>query len=54
MASYCSDIKEFMDKSKSLYEKNPSAIRCSTKVRGANDEMVFKITDDLTVLKYKI
>ena len=54
MALYCADIQDFVEKSKALYDKNPSRMRCSTKVRGANDEMVFKVTDDLTVLKFKI
>ena len=48
------DISEFIEKAKQLYLKNPSHMRCSIKVRGANDEMVFKVTDDTTVYKYKI
>ena len=54
MVLYCENIQDFIDNSKALYGKNPSRMRCSTKVRGASDEMIFKVTDDVTVLKYRI
>ena len=48
------DFNQFVDLAKGMHQKDPTNIRCSTKMRGANDELVFKITDNVNVLKYKI
>ena len=47
--SVIGDFNQFIDLSKQMHAKDPANIRCTTKMRGANDELVFKITDNNTV-----
>ena len=47
---YISDFADFMERGEALYSRDPVKIRCSTKMRGANDEVIFKITNDVDVV----
>ena len=45
--SLAKDFDTFMIKSEGICKKNPLKVRFMTKMRGANDELVLKITDDV-------
>jgi hypothetical protein len=43
---YIYDFSEFAQRIEALYIRDPTRIRCSTKMRGQNDQIVFKVTND--------
>ena len=47
--SLAKDFDTFMVKSDAICKKNPLKVRFMSKMRGAEDELVLKITDDVQV-----
>ena len=47
--SSCKDFDEFVNKCESLLQEKNSCLRYWTKMRGENDSLVFKISNDKKV-----
>ena len=47
--SLAKDFDTFLSKVEGICKKSPLKVRYVTKVRGANDEVVLKVNDDLEV-----
>ena len=43
---YINEFEDFVSRINSLYSRDPLKVRLSTKMRGANDELVLKVTND--------